>query len=116
MRDLHQDEDTRDESPSQGRRVGSVGCGSAVPQAHEGGAPGDGGDAPAFELEQIVYEPKQTRVGKVVAIKTPAPVLYGIEAPNLYGKPWSWAYERDLKPATPAQAAEWRTWHASLPD
>lgn len=53
-----------------------------------------------FKVEQFVCEPQRRRVGKVVIIHRPAPVLYGIQLANGIT---SYAYDRDVIPATDAQ-------------
>lgn len=84
----------------------ATGSGAGGPQRGSGRpseAEEASGDQPRderFEVEQFVCEPQRRRVGKVVIIHRPTPILYGIQLANGIT---SYAYDRDVIPATDAQ-------------
>lgn len=59
------------------------------------------GGAARFDVGELVYEPERERVGRVASVHLPAPVLYRISLPE--GGPHGYAYDEDLRPATPEQ-------------
>jgi hypothetical protein len=75
--------------------LGRDGRAGAAEAAHEGGAREE-----RFGLREFVCEPQRRRVGRIVAVHRPVPVLYGIKLANGVT---SYAYDRDVRAATEAE-------------
>ena len=78
------------------RGIGRPGEAEAAPdeQSHE-----------RFGVEDFVCEPQRHRVGKVVIIHRPPPILYGIQLAD--GKT-GYAYDRDVRAATDVEVRKYR--------